>query len=589
MSSNSAVLQIEDYTFWYLRQEGDKLIRTKVLDNVNLEIRRGEFVLLLGPTSSGKTTLCLNILGVLPDLLGGRSEGKVLLHDNEGLVDRSDIPLERRFLAANMVFQDPNDQLVALTVEDEIAFAMENYQVPRDEMVRRIDEVLGIVGMTDFKFDYVSTLSGGEKQRVAIAAMLALRPRLLLLDQPTSNLDPVGTMQVLETIRNIRQTLDITILLVEHARDGVFETADQVFLFADKTIKFSGTPRALIEQYGMELRDRYGLWMPQASEVGLALREQGVEVDPIPVSRDEVARVLNEVGLVRGTDVPEGVLAERKYQRTGSEEPILRVRDLSFSYPTREGVLRDVSFEVYSGETLAILGQNGSGKTTLISHLPGILKPTSGDVIVKGINTKSAKIQDLARHVAFVFQYPDRQFITTSVEAELAHSLKASKTPPEEIERRVEEVLDRIGLKSQRKEHPFSLSHGQKRRLSVACMQIAEPELIILDEPTFGLDWQQVTRLMDYLYELTIDRGATTMFVTHDMRLVAKYAQRVIVLHDSRLVFEGSPNELFANTDVLEKTKLSAPPVWYFAEQAIGRGLAQPEELSALVAEVRKR
>jgi energy-coupling factor transport system ATP-binding protein len=318
------------------------------------------------------------------------------------------------------------------------------------------------------------------------------------------------------------------------------------------------------------------------------LHDQGVAVDPIPISRDEVARVLNDIGLHKGIDVPEGVRTERKYERTGSEELILSVKDLSFSYPTREGVLQGISFDVYAGETVAILGQNGSGKTTLISQLPGILKPTSGDVIVKGINTKTAKIQDLARHVAFVFQYPDRQFITTSVEGELAHSLKANKTPPEEMERRVEEFLRRIELLAQRKEHPFSLSHGQKRRLSVACMQIAEPELIILDEPTFGLDWQQVTRLMDYLYELTKEGGATTMFVTHDMRLVAKYAQRVIVLHDSRVVFEGAPSELFANTDVLAKTKLNAPPVWYFTEQAIGSGLGQPEELGALVAEVRK-
>jgi energy-coupling factor transporter ATP-binding protein EcfA2 len=584
-SPDEIVLKLEDYSFWYVgpAAEGQSTVETLVLDDVNLEVRRGEFVLLLGPTSSGKTTLFLTIVGVLPGMLGGRARGNLLLHDGTALVSRKDIPRQQRFVAANMVFQDPNDQLVALTVEDEIAFALENYQVPREQIETRIDEALEVVGLTGFRPRSVTELSGGEKQRVAIAAMLALQPRILLLDQPTSNLDPLGRLEVLRAIDEVRRRLDIAILIAEQATDSIFETVDRVLLLADKTIQFSGTPRELIERYGLELRARFGLWMPQAPEVGLRLRELGLAVDRIPLSREEVVTCLLQAGLGEEAVLPVQTDRGREKGRGDGGEPVLSVRNLSFSYPSRDNVLRDISFDVYQGETVAILGQNGSGKTTLISHLPGILKPTEGDVFVRGMSTHSATIQELASEVAFVFQYPDRQFITHSVEAELAHGLKAMGTPKGQIGPIVERFLRQIDLWDLRTEHPYSLSHGQKRRLSVACMQIMNPAVIVLDEPTFGLDWLQVTTLMDYLYQLTQEEGTTTLFVTHDMQLVARYAQRAIVLHDSQLVFDGPPPELFAATEVLNRTSLQAPPVWTFSAEVLGSGVLRPEDLCALV------
>ncbi|MQA05962.1 MAG: ATP-binding cassette domain-containing protein [Streptosporangiales bacterium] len=553
-------LAVENYSFWYDASSSDR----PELEDVSFEVTRGDFVLILGMSGSGKSTLALNLVGIYPDFFGGKNEGRVLIdHQEKGLVNRRELTPSERFQCVNMLFQNPEDQIVTLTVEEEIGFALENYLIPTSEIDARIDRALDLVALKGFRTRSTSKLSGGEKQRVALAAMLAMQPRVLILDEPTSNLDPVGTDEVLGAIDRIREHSDTTLLVVEHEVDAVFRKVDKVLLVDGAKVHGPSDPREFLAEHGLDVRDRLGLWIPQAAEVALELRSRGVSLPQLPLDAAElVAGVRERVELGRA---PEPV-AEPPSQ---AGEAVIEARDVHFSYSSQPDVLRGVDLEVRRGELLAIVGQNGSGKSTLAAHLNGLHKPTRGEVLVEGKLTTKYKFADLVRRVAFIFQMPEKQFVRNTVEHEMAHGLHAMKYDPAEIGQRVDRYLDSVRLQDRKSASPYVLSHGQKRRLSVACMVITEPDVVVLDEPTFGQDYQQAQRLMLLLRELA-DAGAAVAFITHDMRLVAEYADRCVAMCEGEVIFEGTALELFARTDVLERARLKRPAVYEFSHALFG-------------------
>jgi energy-coupling factor transporter ATP-binding protein EcfA2 len=559
-------LVVEDYSFWFKVGGGKRLL---ALEDVSFSIDSGDFVLILGPSGSGKSTLALNLVGVYPDYYGGYNEGRILVnHPEKGLVNRRDLDRGQRFRTVNMLFQNPEDQIVTLTVEEEIAFALENYLVPVEELGPRIDRALHLVGLDGFRTRSTLKLSGGEKQRVALAAMLAMEPRVLILDEPTSNLDPVGTKEVLDAVRHVRESVDITLLIVEHEVDEVFHQVDKVLCVDDRRVDGPFSPRGFVAERGLDVRDQMGLWIPQASEVALELGRRGVAVGEVPLTGSEL------ISSMRST--PARPLAAQRVDEPGGRrrgrvlgEDVIKVRDLSFSYPSKANVLESVSLEIRKNELLAIVGQNGSGKSTLAATLNGILKPTSGEVFVHGKKTTDYRFADLAKRVAYIFQVPEKQFIRNTVHDEMAHGLKALGISDGERRERVDDVLRSVNLEERKEISPYLLSHGQKRRLSVACMVITDPEVVILDEPTFGQDWRQAMRLMDYLRELA-DKGAAVTFITHDMRLVAQYADRCVAMSEGRIIFDGGPIEMFSSKGVLAQASLKPPPVYDFSSELLG-------------------
>lgn len=572
-------LVVEDYTFWF-RAPMDEVI-PPALENVSFTIEQGEFVLILGRSGSGKSTLALNLVGIYPDYFGGRNQGRISInHPERGLINRRELEPGERFQIVNMLFQNPEDQIVTLSVEEEVAFALENYLMAPSEIHPRIDRALDLVGLKGFRERSTLKLSGGEKQRVALAAMLAMEPRILILDEPTSNLDPVGTADVLETIDRIRERLDITLLVIEHEVDAVFDRVDRILLVDGKTVHGPHDPRTFLDRHGLDVRDDLGLWIPQAVEVALELRNAGIPVPRLPLNGDELVESL----------APNGALT---VSSTGPKEttatvgetsaPAIEVRDVSFSYGEGD-VLRGVRLQAYRNELLAIVGQNGSGKSTLAQLFNGILTPTKGQVLVEGKPTTDYKFAQLVKRVAYIFQVPEKQFIRTTVFDEIAHGLRALKLTEAETEKRVVEFLERLRLLEDRDRSPYVLSHGQKRRLSVACMVAAKPDVIVLDEPTFGQDYQQAQRLMQLLRSLA-DEGAAVVFITHDMRLVAEYADRCAVLSGGEIAFEGAPAELFASSDVLARSKLKAPPIHGFSQRLVGHAVLDAQELTLLLKE----
>jgi energy-coupling factor transporter ATP-binding protein EcfA2 len=415
--------------------------------------------------------------------------------------------------------------------------------------------------------------------------MLAMEPRVLILDEPTSNLDPMGTSEVLESVQRVRDRVNITLLIVEHEVDEVFHQVDKLLCVDGKKVQGPFSPREFINSRGLDVRDRMGLWIPQASEVGLELRERGVETGPVALTgRELVSAVKSRAPATQsptlgGDDDPE---PESHSARPRSDrvpgETVIAARGVGFSYPTRSDVLRNVSVEIRRGELLAVVGQNGSGKSTLASLMNGILRPSSGEVLVDGKSTTDYKFADLAKRVAYIFQVPEKQFIRNTVADEMAHGVKALGLSEDEVETRVNGVLHSVALEERKDASPYVLSHGQKRRLSVACMVVSEPEVVILDEPTFGQDWLQAQRLMDYLRELA-DKGAAVTFITHDMRLVAQYADRCVAMADGEVIFDGMPGDLFSTRAVLQRAHLKPPPVFDFSAELVGNPILRTGDL----------
>lgn len=575
-------LVLSDYSFWF-KPAGGEPEGPPALKDVNFEIEQGSFVLVLGRSGAGKSTLALNLVGIYPDYFGGRNQGAMLVnHPERGLINRRELTSGERFRLVNMLFQNPEDQIVTLTVEEEVGFALENYLFPPNEIHERIDRALDLVGLMGFRERSTMQLSGGEKQRVALAAMLALEPRVLILDEPTSNLDPAGTADVLATIDRVRSLVDLTVMVIEHEVDEVFDRVDTVLLVEDQEVHGPYSPREFIAERGLHVRDDMGLWIPQAAEVGLELRRDGVQVGDIPLNGDELLEALAHLN----GHLP--LPAESRLSSAEVDPPrgeaVIEIDDVSFSYGDHE-VLTGVHLTAHRGELLAILGQNGSGKSTLATLLNGINQPSSGEIRVEGKSTTEYEFAQLVKRVAYIFQVPEKQFVRNTVFDEIAHGLRSFGLEEDQVKDKTMEFLESVRLAERADASPYVLSHGQKRRLSVACMVVAQPDVIVLDEPTFGQDYHQAKNLVQLLRRLA-DEGAAVVFITHDMRLVAEYVDRTAVLCDGCIVFDGTPADLFAAEEVLARARLKPPSVHEFSHKLLGSPVLTTPEVARRIKEV---
>ena len=548
MQENPPPIFLKNVKYWYPLQE------KPVLNDVNLNVEKGEMALLIGPTGCGKSTLCLCLTGMIPHKLGGKLEGEVIVNG----VNVLNSTVSEMAKHIGIVFQNPDEQLTCLYVEDEVAFGPENLMLPPEEVKSRVNEALEFVGLSGFKDRIVYDLSGGQKQRLAIAAVLAMRPSVLVLDAPISNLDPRGASEILHVIDNIRKEHKLTTLIVEHKIDELITLVDRVIVMDKQgTIVMNTSPRNILEELPY-LRDKLGLWVPQLAEIAIELKNKGFSIDEIPLTLEEAISIFSKLNIKMSSLKIEEKGASKEFK---SMEPIISVKNLTFVYPDGTVAVRDVSFDVFPGEFLTIVGQNGSGKTTTAYNLIGVLKPTKGQVIIAGNDTKKTPIDVIARDITYVFQYPEHQFIDDKVYKEIAFELNKRKDIyGENIDKKVDEVLNEIGLLEYKDRHPYNLSLGEKRLLSAAEMTLIKPKIIILDEPTYGQDMRHNYQLMNYMAELN-KKGTTIVMITHDMRLVTEYASRVIAMKDGRLVYDGEPRKFFSNFDLLKDLQLEPPPV----------------------------
>jgi energy-coupling factor transport system ATP-binding protein len=517
------------------------------LKDLSLQIRRGTLNVLVGPGGSGKSTICDLISGKIPHLLGGNLTGEVYI----GGENAQSIEVKDLSHRVGYVFQDPETMFATLTVEDEIAFGPENLRQEPAAIRPIVEELLDLTQLRPFRTRLVWNLSGGQVQKLGLAAILAMRPEMIVLDEPTANLDPVATRSVHEVVRGLRDS-GMTVLLVTRELDDFLALADQLLVLDDGHIFAAGKPYDVLREAGQDMVDHLGIWLPETAEIGLALKKSGCcPVNSIPIRVDETLDLLKSSGLLRdsvhGLNGPAG---------TQTGEVLISARDLTYAYAGGTQALKGVSFEIRAGEMLAIVGRNGAGKSTLARLLVGLLKPQHGELNLFGKPARQWKVADLANHVALVFQNPEHQFLTDTVSDEIDYSLLARGiSDPDERKAIIAKTLEELGLSSMANVHPFALSAGMKRRLGVATMLVSQPQVLILDEPTYGQD-KQMTQTLMALMEQIRSRGIAVVMITHDMRLVQEYAGRALVMSEGEIHYEGSPADLFHQEDVLVKANL---------------------------------
>jgi energy-coupling factor transport system ATP-binding protein len=545
---------------------------TATPSDVSFDVAPGEVVLLLGPSGSGKSTLTLALNGLIPQAVPATVTGSVDVGD----ADAATTPVAELSTRVAMVFQDPDAQLVTGTVLDEVAFGPENLLLPVAEVLARAEAALRRVGLWHRRAENPDRLSGGGRQRLAIACALAMGSPLLVLDEPTANLDPRGIDEVYAALGDLVAAGDRAVVLVEHNLDAAVGLVDRVVVIdAEGRLVVDGAADDVLRGRAEELH-ALGVWLPTSTLAALRLRDAGFALDPLPLTPAELRAALEAE--------PPGPVAERAQRheeptasatRPGEAAPLIRVRGLTLRRGRTE-VLHGVDLDIAAGEFVAIVGANGAGKTSLVQAIAGVVRPPRGAVTVDGLDVHRTDARTLAASVGFVFQNPEHQFVAHTVFDELAHGLRLRRLPDDEVRARVDDLLERFGLTHHAQSHPFLLSGGQKRRLSVGTALVGGARTLVLDEPTFGQDRARADELLSLLDALHAE-GTTVVVVTHDMQLVTDHAERTVVVAEGRIVASDSTAAVFADDALLERASLRPPPL-----RLALRGLTQHPSLSTL-------
>jgi ATPase components of various ABC-type transport systems, contain duplicated ATPase len=555
---------------------------------INLTVKKGTFIGIMGAAGAGKTTLSLCLNGLIPQLLEGKLTGQVIV---AGL-DVKKTPVQSLAKILGLVLQDPESQIIGRTVEEDTAFGPRNFLVPLEEIQRRINHTLEKVRLQGYNQRLTQELSGGEKQRLAIAGVLVMEPEILVLDEPTSELDPVGRSEIYETLDDLRRQKELTILLVDHSSEELLKKADEIVVLNQGELVWRGDPTELFRS--IPLLRKFGIKPLPVSLLGWALYEKGwVSFDEIPLN------ISSAEHLIRGLLRRHGSLSDKlqslphlRPQKMGSfqtsetqTENSVLIRDLDYQYNSDQPALQGINLTIKTGEFVALIGKNGAGKTTLAKHLNGLLKPTCGDVIVEGMNTLNYDTSQLAKTIGYVFQNPDHQIFSVTVEKELEYGLKNAGYKGREIKERVDQVLKLTGLEQYRQVHPYTLGKGERQMIAVASILVIKPKILVVDEPTTGSDWAGVQTMMALISQLHL-AGTTIIMISHDMDLVAQNAQRVIVLKDGGIVLDGSPQDVFSQEEILLDAAIVPPQLCRLSSQLkdvlFQETLIEPEDFVAL-------
>ena len=514
------------------------------MDTVSFIQNRNEFIAIMGQTGAGKSTLCRRLNGLIPAFVKGELTGELRIDGR--IVGHGEVYTTARDVG--LVFQDFEAQLFSTNVELEVAFALENFATPRAEMVVSVREALARVGLSGFEARDPSTLSGGEKQRLAIASVLAGRPKIVVMDEPTTDLDPIGKREVFELAQALRKELE-GIIMVEHETEHVL-LADRLLFMKDGRIVRDGSPRDLLAD--PDAVEALGIRPLQTT---VLLKKLGLPTGALTIS-DTVALIKQAGWRVKAH--PEATGVPLPPAETPVPDPVIEVNLLTYRYDTGILAVDAVSLTIQRGEFVAIVGQNGCGKTTLVKQFNGLSLPTTGTVTVLGKDTRSWRLSDLGRKVGYVFQNPDHQIFANTIGEEVAFGPRNYGFSEEEIRRQVENALRIVGLGGRESHDPFGLTKGERQQLAVASVLATAPEILILDEPTTGLDYTGQRAILDLVRQLNAS-GTTVVMITHSMWVVAEYASRCVLMNKGRVVMDTGIPDCFADQDLLETLSLEAP------------------------------
>lgn len=560
--SNKTV-SIRNLTFKYKDQKDRNAI-----ENINLDIEKGQFVVIMGPSGAGKSTLanCLN--GLIPHFIRGKYSGEVLING----INAKENNVSRMAKEIGLVFQDFESQLFSTNTKLEIAFGPENFNVDREEIQRRIDKILKTVKLEGFEDRQPSTLSGGQKQRLAIGSVLASKPSVICMDEPTTDLDPVGKLGIFRIAKELHEDKELTLIIIEHETEEALN-ADRLIIMKDGHILRDGNPKEVLKE--IELTDSIGIMTLQIPKYFSSLSL--LSKDELPLTPEEGFEKFLGLNLKIDENKYNEILEREKERESKYGDVIIEVQDLEHTYPNGKTALKGANLKIREGEFLAILGHNGSGKTTLVKHFNGLLLPTNGRVIIDGKDTKNTTIFEIGKKVGYVFQNPDHQIFADTVYEEVAFSPKIRGYSKEEIDERVKEALKAVDMEGYEEEDPFSLTKGGRQRIAVASILSARPKVIILDEPTTGLDYKEQRQMMELIKKLN-ENGHTIIMITHTMWVVAEYAHKVVVVNDGEIKMYGNTRDVFKNEEELLKSYLKLPHIVSLSNK-IGKTMLSLDEM----------
>ena len=534
---------LEGVTFAY--EGSDK----PVLREVDLKIKRGEVAALLGSTGAGRTTMIYAIGGIIPNYVKGSLKGDVIV---EGL-NTKDHSLYEIAQHVGVVMDDPEAHIVSFTVGEDTAFGPCNLGLPVEEVYQRVDFSLKATRLDRLRTRNPYNLSGGEKQGLATAGVLAMRPSILALDEPTSMLDPLGRERVRSVLKDLNETYGMTFVLSDYDAERVAGLADRLVVVKEGEVILDGKCRDILQH--AETLEEVGVRLPEVTKLATKLKADGLWKGELPTTVEEAAAVM--AGMLGKRQRPQPVSGGAKGRNGG---PIVRIRNLYHDFPGNVRALGGIDLDIYPGEYVALIGQNGSGKTTLAKHMSGLLKPTNKDAVVTvaDLDIRKANMRDVAARVGYIFQIPEHQMFCSTVEEELGFGLRNLRIPPEEVKRRTSHIAEKLELKGYEEQVLPSLNRGKKFRVVLGSVIAMDPEIVIVDEPTTGQDWKDSVYVCKFLDELRSD-GKTIIMVTHEMDLVASFATRVIVMYQGTVLLDGTPREVFSKSDILRKTWVQPP------------------------------
>ena len=572
----SNLITTENLSFTY-PASGERLA-LPVFEDLNVEIAEGSFTAIIGPNGCGKSTLAKHFNAILLP-----SGGKVWVAGLDTSDEEKLLEIRRQI---GMVFQNPDNQIVANVVEEDVAFAPENLGVPSAEIRRRVDEALKTVGMYEYVEHAPHLLSGGQKQRVAIAGVLAMEPRCIVLDEPTAMLDPRGREEVVSTVARLNRERGITVVLITHHMNEA-AAADRVIVMHKGGVLSDGSPREVFRQ--VELLREAGLDVPQTVDLLNELRKNGWDVPLDALTPEECAEAIKNTG-VGSPNLEISPKKQIEIQSTDKSpsagQPILEIRDLTHVYsagtPFEHVAVEHINLAFRPGELVGVIGHTGSGKSTLIQHLNALLKPTSGKVLFKGEDIwKDKKFTHSIRgKVGLVFQYPEYQLFEETCWKDIAFGPKNQGITGAELDARVRRAAGFVGIGEELLEKsPFDLSGGQKRRVAIAGVIAMEPDVLILDEPTAGLDAAGRDSILENIRAYQQAQNAAVIMVSHAMEEVADLCSRLIVMNHGKVAMDGIPAEVFTHVEELTEIGLSVPQVTSVFALLRAKGLDVPPDV----------